>query len=147
MTNTQTTRKTNHYFGTLVALAMMAAVLALSALSANASEKQGVALKQSVSGSNKKDAAVATTSSTTTPKASFASGSGANFFGVKVSDHGNLMSFESPQGQVATFDGRKATQSATALVGPSATTRGRWRRASGPRPSPSPTAPGSSRLR
>jgi hypothetical protein len=107
MTNTQTTRKTNHYFGTLVALAMMAAVLALSALSANASEKQGVALKQSVSGSNKKDAAVATTSSTTTPKASFASGSGANFFGVKVSDHGNLMSFESPQGQVATFDGQE----------------------------------------
>ena len=50
MTNRQTTRKTNHYFGTLVALAMMAAVLALSALSANASEKQGVALKQSVSG-------------------------------------------------------------------------------------------------
>jgi hypothetical protein len=107
MTNTTTTRKTNHYFGTLVALAMMTAILALSALSANASGKQGVDLKQSVSGSNKKDAAVATTSSTTTSKASFASGSGANFLGVKVSDHGNLMSFESPQGQEATFDGQE----------------------------------------
>src|SRR5215211_624037 len=109
MTSTKTTTtKTNHYFGALVALAMIAAILALSALSASASGKQGADLKQSVSGSNKKDAAVATTSSTaTTPKASFASGSGANFFGVKVSDHGNLMSFESPQGQEATFSGQE----------------------------------------
>ncbi len=37
----------------------------------------------------------------TTVKASFASGSGANFLGVKVSDHGNLISFESPVGQNA----------------------------------------------
>ena len=101
MTSTQTTRKINHYFGTLVALAMIAAILALSALSAHASGKQGV------SGANKKDAALTTTSSTSTPKASFASGSGANFLGVKVSDHGNLMSFESPQGQEATFDGQE----------------------------------------
>ena len=43
----------------------------------------------------------------TTVKASFASGSGADFFGVKVSDHGNLLSFESPQGQESVFDGRE----------------------------------------
>src|SRR5918995_7454310 len=36
-------------------------------------------------------------------KASFASGSGSNFLGVKVSDHGNLLSFESPQGQENAF--------------------------------------------
>jgi len=34
----------------------------------------------------------------TTQQASFASGSGATFLGVAVSDHGNLLSFESPQG-------------------------------------------------
>jgi hypothetical protein len=39
----------------------------------------------------------------TTVKASFASGSGANFLGVKVSNHGNLLSFESPAGQEAVF--------------------------------------------
>jgi hypothetical protein len=108
MTSTQTTRKINHFFGTLVALAMMAAVLAFSELSAHASAEQGGGLEQDVSGSTKMDAAVATTSSTsTTPKASFASGSGANFLGVKVSDHGNLMSFESPQGQEQLFDGQE----------------------------------------
>jgi len=37
----------------------------------------------------------------TTVKASFTSGSGADFLGVKVSDHGNLLSFESPAGQEA----------------------------------------------
>jgi hypothetical protein len=40
----------------------------------------------------------------TTVKASFASGSGANFLGVKVSDHGNMVSFESPASQEAVFD-------------------------------------------
>jgi hypothetical protein len=43
----------------------------------------------------------------TTVKASFASGTGANFLGVKVSNHGNLLSFESPQGQEAAFTGRE----------------------------------------
>src|SRR5215218_7107074 len=43
----------------------------------------------------------------TTVKASFASGSGANFLGVKVSNHGNLLSFESPAGQEAVFQGRE----------------------------------------
>jgi len=42
-----------------------------------------------------------------TVKASFASGSGANFLGVKVSNHGNLLSFESPAGQEAVFQGRE----------------------------------------
>src|SRR5215218_6896605 len=40
-------------------------------------------------------------------KASFASGSGSDFLGVKVSDHGNLMSFESPENQEAVFGGRE----------------------------------------
>jgi len=39
----------------------------------------------------------------TVVKASFASGSGTNFLGVKVSDHGNLLSFESPQGKENAF--------------------------------------------
>src|SRR5215217_7021489 len=41
----------------------------------------------------------------TTVKASFVSGTGANFLGVKVSNHGNLLSFESPAGQEAVFTG------------------------------------------
>src|SRR5829696_3248850 len=43
----------------------------------------------------------------TTVKASFASGTGANFLGVKVSNHGNLLSFESPAGQEAVFAGNE----------------------------------------
>src|SRR5918994_7025578 len=39
----------------------------------------------------------------TVVKASFANGSGVNFLGVKVSDRGNLLSFESPQGQENAF--------------------------------------------
>src|SRR5215211_618669 len=41
----------------------------------------------------------------TTVKASFVSGTGADFLGVKVSNHGNLLSFESPAGQEAVFTG------------------------------------------
>src|SRR5215212_428255 len=43
----------------------------------------------------------------TTVKASFTSGSGPDFFGVKVSDHGNLLSFQSPAGQEAVVAGRE----------------------------------------
>jgi len=43
----------------------------------------------------------------TVVKASFANGSGNNFLGVKVSDHGNLTSFESPVGRQAVFGGRE----------------------------------------
>jgi hypothetical protein len=43
----------------------------------------------------------------TTVKASFASGSGLDFLGVKVSNHGNLISFESPAGRQAVFAGRE----------------------------------------
>src|SRR5215218_1712477 len=43
----------------------------------------------------------------TTVKASFVSGTGADFLGVKVSNHGNLLSFESPAGQEAVFTGRE----------------------------------------
>jgi hypothetical protein len=92
--------------GLLAALA--AAILALCAFSVPAIGKQSDDPNQSASGSGKKDAAVSIESSTaTTPKASFASGSGENFFGVKVSNHGNLLSFESPANQEAVFDGRE----------------------------------------
>jgi hypothetical protein len=101
---TQTTQ-TNHYLRGLALLAV--GLLTLFAFSIPAAGKQSDDHQQSVSGSNKKDAAVAIESSTTVPKASFASGSGVNFLGVKVSDHGNLLSFESPQGQEAVFDGRE----------------------------------------
>jgi hypothetical protein len=43
----------------------------------------------------------------TVVKASFASGSGLDFLGVKVSDHGNLISFESPSGRQSVFGGRE----------------------------------------
>src|SRR5919202_2876402 len=40
----------------------------------------------------------------TTVKASFSRGTGENFLGVKVSNHGNLLSFESPAGQEQVFN-------------------------------------------
>jgi hypothetical protein len=43
----------------------------------------------------------------TVVKASFANGSDNNFLGVKVSDHGNLTSFESPAGQEQVFAGNE----------------------------------------
>jgi hypothetical protein len=102
MTSTPTTtKKITPYFGAL------AAILALSALSASASGKQNASRQQSILSADKKGTAVVTTSGTTTPKASFASGSGVNFLGVKVSDHGNMMSFESPAGEEAVFQGRE----------------------------------------
>ena len=74
MTSTKTTTtKTNHYFrAVLTALAV--ALLALSAYSVPAIGQQSDD-QRSVSGSNKKDAAISL-ASTTTPRATFASGSG-----------------------------------------------------------------------
>jgi hypothetical protein len=43
----------------------------------------------------------------TVVKASFANGSDNNFLGVKVSDHGNLTSFESPAGKEQVFAGNE----------------------------------------
>jgi len=91
----------------LFAALLAAGLVALFALSVPALGKENDVRQQSVPRSDKTDAAIATTSTTTTPKASFASGSGANFLGVKVSDHGNLLSFESPQGQEQLFDGQE----------------------------------------
>jgi hypothetical protein len=94
--------------GLLAAALLAAGLVALFALSVPALGKENDVRQQSVPRSDKTDAAaIATTSTTTTPKASFASGSGANFLGVKVSDHGNLLSFESPQGQEQLFDGQE----------------------------------------
>ncbi len=63
--------------------------------------------QKSAPGSGKKDGGVAVQSGATAVKASFASGSGFNFLGVKVSNHGNLISFESPAGRQAVFGGRE----------------------------------------
>jgi len=65
----------------------------------------GVAASQSTTTPEKSSGDVSIQS--TTVKASFASGSGANFLGVKVSNHGNLLSFESPAGQEAVFSGHE----------------------------------------
>jgi len=65
----------------------------------------GVAASQSPTTTEKSGGDVSIQS--TTVKASFANGSGANFLGVKVSDHGNLVSFESPAGQEAVFNGNE----------------------------------------
>ena len=92
--------------GLLAAALLAAGLLVMFAFSVPALGKQS-ASEKSVSGSNKSDAALTTSSTTTTPKASFASGSGSDFLGVKVSDHGNLMSFESPENQEAVFGGRE----------------------------------------
>jgi len=108
MTNTKTTTtKTNRYFRALLT-ALAATILALSAFSVPAIGDQSDDPNQSASGASKKVAAVSLASATaTTPKASFASGSGGNYLGVMVSNHGNLMSFESPQGQEQVFSGQE----------------------------------------
>ena len=83
---------------------LLAAGLLVVAFSVPALGEQSADLRQSAPGSGK-GATVAIESQTV--KASFASGSGANFLGVKVSDHGNLLSFESPQAQEQIFDGQE----------------------------------------
>jgi len=92
---------------TILLLATMALVLVLVVGGVAASqqrEEQSTSSSQSAT-SNKSGGDVSIQS--TTVKASFASGSGPDFFGVKVSDHGNLLSFQSPQGQEAVVAGRE----------------------------------------
>ena len=104
--------------------AVLAAGLLVVAFSVPALGQQSNDRQQNGSGSQKKDAAVTITSGATTPKASFASGSGANFLGVKVSDHGNLMSFESPQGQEQLFDGQEGYALCNTTASDTATVNG-----------------------
>jgi hypothetical protein len=94
---------TNHLKG----LALLAVgLLTLLVFSMPAVGEQGDSPK-SITGSGSKDAGVAVQSSSTVTKAAFAPGSGFNFLGVKVSNHGNLMSFESPAGRQAVFGARE----------------------------------------
>ena len=87
---------TDHHLEGLALLAV--GLLALLVFSVPAVGEQS-ASRKSVTGSGSKDAGVAVQSSSTAAKASFASGSGFNFLAVKVSNHGNLISFESPAGR------------------------------------------------
>src|SRR5688500_2678314 len=53
------------------------------------------------------EATPSSSATSTTVKASFVGGLGTNRLSVKVSTHGNLMSFESPGGQEAVYSGRE----------------------------------------
>jgi hypothetical protein len=84
----------------LVILALATALFALSVPAAGEqSERQ-----QTIAASNK-DSGVSTQS--TTEKAAFTTASGPQFLGVRVSNHGNMISFESPSGAEAVFAGRE----------------------------------------
>jgi hypothetical protein len=88
-------------------LALLAAgLLALFVSSMSAVGEQSDSQKD-IPGSGKKDSGVAIQSSSMAAKATFAFGSGFNFLGVKVSNHGILLSFESPAGREAVFGGRE----------------------------------------
>jgi hypothetical protein len=90
---------------TIIVLATVAVVLLVVGGVAAGQQQQGStssALSPTIS-TDMSSADITIQSSSTTPKATFTNGSGANFLGVKVSDHGNLLSFESPAGQEALF--------------------------------------------
>jgi len=88
---------------TILLLATVALVVLLVGGVAASQQLQEEQSTSSLSSDNKGDVSI----QSTTVKASFASGSGANFLGVKVSNHGNLLSFESPANQEAVFGGRE----------------------------------------
>ena len=83
----------------------LALVLVVGGVAASQQLQEQSTSSQSTTTPEKSGGTVSTES--TTAKASFASGSGANFLGVKVSTHGNLVSFESPAGQEAVFEGHE----------------------------------------
>lgn len=93
---------TNHYLKGLALLAAGLLVLFVSSMCAVGEQSDS---QKGIPASGKKDSGVAIQSSSTAAKATFASGSGFNFLGVKVSNHGNLLSFESPAGREAVFGG------------------------------------------
>ena len=76
------------------------------AIGQQGTRQQGAGQQQSAAApaTDKGSGDVSIESSSTTPKASFASGTGENRLSVKVSDHGNLMSFESPALQEAVIE-------------------------------------------
>jgi hypothetical protein len=85
---------------TVLLLATMAlALLLVGGVAASKQRQEQSTSSQSPTTTDKSSGDV--TIQSTALKASFTKGSGVNFLGVKVSDHGNLLSFESPAGQEA----------------------------------------------
>ena len=91
---------------TILLLATMAlALLLVGGVAASQQRQEQSTSSQSTTTTDKGGGDVSIES--TTQRASFASGSGNNFLGLKVSNHGNLLSFESPAGQEAVFAGNE----------------------------------------
>jgi hypothetical protein len=90
---------------TILLLATMALALLLvgGVAASQQRQEQSTSSQSAVSDKGGGDVSI----ESTTQRASFASGSGNNFLGVKVSNHGNLLSFESPAGQEAVFAGNE----------------------------------------
>jgi Cu/Zn superoxide dismutase len=90
---------------TIILLATMALVLVVvgGVATGQQQQQQSTSSSQATTTTTDKSSGDVTIQSTT-QKASFTNGSGANFLGVKVSDHGNLISFESPAGQEQTVE-------------------------------------------
>jgi len=84
----------------LLATTMTLAVLVFGGVAVSQQRQEEGSTPSSQSPTSDKSSGDVSIQSTTT-KASFASGTGANFLGGKVSNHGNLLSFESPAGQEA----------------------------------------------
>jgi hypothetical protein len=100
---------------TILLLATVAlALLLIGGVAASKQQQEEQSTSRSSTTSDKSGGEVSIQS--TTNKASFASGSGANFLGVKVSDHGNLTSFESPAGKEHVFAGREGYAVCTNLI-------------------------------
>src|SRR5215217_8455584 len=89
----------------LLATTMTLAVLVFGGVAVSQQRQELSTSSHSSTASDKSGGDVSIQS--TTVKASFVSGTGADFLGVKVSNHGNLLSFESPAGQEAVFTGRE----------------------------------------
>src|SRR5215216_7571765 len=87
----------------LLATTMTLAVLVFGGVAVSQQRQELSTSSHSSTASDKSSGDVSIQS--TKVKASFVSGTGADFLGVKVSNHGNLLSFESPAGQEAVFTG------------------------------------------
>jgi hypothetical protein len=83
----------------IIVASVMAVVVMLIALSA--------VPKADAQNTNQTQKGAEVTTQSLTPKASFASGTNATRFAVQVSNHGNLLSFESPAGAEAVSAGRE----------------------------------------
>jgi len=78
---------------------MALALVLVGGVATGQQQQQSTSSAQASTATDKSSSDVTIQSST--QKAAFTNGSGANFLGVKVTDHGNLLSFESPAGNEA----------------------------------------------